>query len=78
MNTEQTQAVNSLINEHPKLATILNTLEGFGVDLEKINEEGKLQFKYDPKNEFHDFMKRQRTGQHLNRITGLDVVFRIA
>ena len=78
MKAEQTQAVNSLINEHPKLATILTTLEGFGVDLEEINEEGKLQFKYDPKKEFHDFMKRQRTGQHLKQITGLDVVFRIA
>jgi hypothetical protein len=72
------ETINSLINENPKLATMLNTLEGYGVTFDGINTEGKLRFKYDPKNEFHDFMKRQRTGQHLKTMTGLDVVFIIA
>jgi hypothetical protein len=78
MTTESNQTINSLIIEHPNLATMLNTLEGYGVKLEGINEEGKLQFKYNPKDEFHDFMKRQRTAQHLKNLTGFEVVFVIA
>ena len=80
MKTNSNEIINSLLTAHdPTLAKIFSNLEHeHGVKVEGINEDNALQFVYDPKKEFHDFLKRQRAANHLKKLTGFEVVFRIA
>jgi len=77
MTKESTETINGIIERTPNFAKMLNNFEQMGATLEGINKEGKIQFKYNPKREFCDSIKRQRASTHLKKITGFEVVFKM-